>query len=210
MPSELRACIASSSPRSRVARLMGGMWASTNSIAPCSSSMPVGRPSPSRTITPSWRIGRRRREVADGERGAVGPQRVIVGRVEHHRPITAHLVEPLGPAHTTGQKRGRVAMADDPGIVRVCLGPSPNVVDDAVERRDRGEVEFRSVDPGVQADARGRRGTPQRRPDRSSWTTSSNDVDEVAASSPIATMRSSSIASDVADAPIEGDDGPVR
>ena len=52
------------------------------------------------------RIGRRRREVADGERSAVGPQRVIVGRVEHHRPITAHPVEPLGPAHTTAAEAG--------------------------------------------------------------------------------------------------------
>jgi hypothetical protein len=41
-------------------------------------------------------------------------------------------------------------MADDPGILGVCLGPSPNMVDDAVERGDRSEVEFRSVDPGVQ------------------------------------------------------------
>ena len=40
-------------PRSRVARVTGGMCVSTRSIAPCSSSIPTGRRSPWRTMVPS-------------------------------------------------------------------------------------------------------------------------------------------------------------
>ena len=101
------------------------------------------------------------------------------------------------PGHTTGQKGEQwPTIQGSSGCVR----PSPNVIDDAVERRDGGEIEFRSVDSGVKGCA-----WPSRKAATTarsfSWTTSSNDVDEVAASSPIARIRSSSTARDVADRP---------
>ena len=119
--------------------MAGGRSRKTSARAP-SWSVPVGRPSGSRSIRPS--IGSRVSGADPGplERRRVDPGRVAVAAVEIDRPVGDDPIEVLAPGHPAREVGHRPAIALDPRFVGVRGGVRGDDLEVAIEPTDAVEA----------------------------------------------------------------------